>query len=408
VETSAHIGARPEHEEWQGQIFSRSGNNKKYRPFSVCELGSVTGICGINCKHSFYPYFEGMENHYTEKELDEMADEKVTFNEKQMTRCDGEQYLRGIERNIRRYKRQALTQEAAGVDNTRARRKIGEWQEQAKNFTRQTGIARDSAREYVGTKTGKQPTALRGTQPKPSVQPPASNEPPAPITSAIQKSIDALTDNPKSSTRGKLEALRVPTLTVNTFTEQKTETEIIQRLAGGDKTEGSCSSLALAYIANKAGFDVLDFRGGTSLRIFSSDATIRELAQLNGVKSVIAHEYNDYKAARFLMQQMEVGKEYELAVGRHASIVRRLKDGTFEYLELQSANVNGFKKFESNTLRRRFGCQCSHTSHKQKYQILNCLIDIATLGKNKEFIELMRYINTGVNSQLKGFGGYEK
>jgi hypothetical protein len=108
------------------------------------------------------------------------------------------------------------------------------------------------------------------------------------------------------------------------------------------------------------------------------------------------------------MQQMEVGKEYELAVGRHASIVRRLKDGTFEYLELQSANVNGFKKFESNTLRRRFGCQCSHTSHKQKYQILNCLIDIATLGKNKEFIELMRYINTGVNSQLKGFGGYEK
>lgn len=59
VETSAHVGARPEHEEWQGQIFSRSGNNKKYRPFSVCGLGSVTGLCGINCRHSFYPYFEG-------------------------------------------------------------------------------------------------------------------------------------------------------------------------------------------------------------------------------------------------------------------------------------------------------------------------------------------------------------
>lgn len=159
VETSAHIGARPEHEEWQGQIFSRSGTNKKYRPFSVCGLGSVTGICGINCKHSFYPYFEGMENHYTEKELDKMADEKVTFNNKDMTRYEGEQYLRGIERNIRRYKRQALTQEAAGVDNTRARRKIGEWQAAARDFTKQTGIARDSAREYVGTKSG-QPTAI--------------------------------------------------------------------------------------------------------------------------------------------------------------------------------------------------------------------------------------------------------
>lgn len=168
VETSAHIGARPEHEDWQGQIFSRSGNNKKYRPFSVCELGSVTGICGINCKHSFYPYFEGMENHYTEKELDEMADEKVVFNEKEMTRYEGEQQLRGIERNIRHWKRQALTEEAAGVDSTRARRKIGEWQETARNFTKQTGIARDSAREYVGTKTGQQPKPIRTHAPKPS------------------------------------------------------------------------------------------------------------------------------------------------------------------------------------------------------------------------------------------------
>ena len=165
VETSAHIGARPEHEDWQGEVFSRSGTNPKYRPFSVCELGSVTGICGINCKHSFYPYFEGMEEHYTEKELDEMASEKVTYTDKDgrdhvITRYEGEQKLRGIERNIRHWKRQALTQEAAGVDNTRARRKIGEWQAAARDFTTQTGIARDGAREYVGT-SGKQPLALK-------------------------------------------------------------------------------------------------------------------------------------------------------------------------------------------------------------------------------------------------------
>src|SRR5574344_542614 len=112
VETSAHIGARPEHEEWQGQIFSRSGKNPNYRPFSVCELGSVTGICGINCRHSFYPYFEGMEEHYTEKDLDEIANEKVSYNEQKMTRYEAEQRERQIERNIRKYKRQALTQEA--------------------------------------------------------------------------------------------------------------------------------------------------------------------------------------------------------------------------------------------------------------------------------------------------------
>lgn len=153
-ETTAHIGARPEHEEWQGKIFTKSELH------TICGLGTVTGLCGINCRHSFYPYFDGAAEHYTQDDLDEMAGEKVTYNGQEMTRYDGEQKLRGMERNIRRYKRQALTQEAAGVDNTKARRKIGEWQAAARDFTKQTGIQRDSAREYVGT-SGKQPLALK-------------------------------------------------------------------------------------------------------------------------------------------------------------------------------------------------------------------------------------------------------
>lgn len=153
-EVTAHIGARPEHEAWQGKIYT------KQQLYTICELGSVTGLCGINCKHSFYPYFEGMEEHYTQDALDEMASEKVNFNGQKMTRYEGEQKLRGIERNIRHYKREALTQEAAGVDNTKARRKLGEWQAAARDFTKQTGIARDSAREYIGT-SEKQPTGLK-------------------------------------------------------------------------------------------------------------------------------------------------------------------------------------------------------------------------------------------------------
>lgn len=161
VETTAHIGARPSHEEWQGQIFSLSGTNPKYRPFSVCGLGEPDGICGINCRHSYYPYFEGLEKHYTQSDLDEMESESVEYNGKTYTRYEGEQKLRGIERNVRKYKRQALTQEAAGLDNTAARRKIGEWQAAARDFTKQTGIERDHVREFIGTKDGKQPAALR-------------------------------------------------------------------------------------------------------------------------------------------------------------------------------------------------------------------------------------------------------
>lgn len=157
-EVTAHIGSRPEHEEWQGKVWTKD------QLYSVCGLGEVDGLCGINCRHSFYPYFEGTERHYTQDDLDEMAGERVTYtdrdgNTRTMTRYEAEQRERQIERNIRRYKRLALTEEAAGADSTRARRKLGEWQAAARDFTAQTGIARDSAREHVGT-GGSQPRGI--------------------------------------------------------------------------------------------------------------------------------------------------------------------------------------------------------------------------------------------------------
>nr|DAK61473.1 MAG TPA: minor capsid protein [Caudoviricetes sp.] len=162
VEVTAHLGARPEHEEWQGKIYSVSGKSEKYPPFSVCGYGEADGICGINCRHSFYPYFEGMEQHYSQDDLDEMSKETVDYNGKSYSRYEGEQQLRHIERTIRHYKKEAATQDAMGLDNTAARRKIGEWQAKARDFTEQTGIRRDRAREYIGMPNGeKQPKALK-------------------------------------------------------------------------------------------------------------------------------------------------------------------------------------------------------------------------------------------------------
>lgn len=161
VEVTAHIGARPEHEEWQGKVYSVSGKSEKYPPFSICGYGEADGICGINCRHSFYPYFEGMEKHYSQDDLDEMSKETVDYNGKSYSRYEGEQQLRHIERTIRHYKKEAATQDAMGIDNTAARCKIGEWQAKARDFTEQTGIRRDRAREYIGMPNGeKQPKAL--------------------------------------------------------------------------------------------------------------------------------------------------------------------------------------------------------------------------------------------------------
>lgn len=156
VEVTAHIGARPEHEAWQGKIYSLSGTSEKYPPFSVCRFGEITGICGVNCRHSFYPYREGMERHYSDEMLEDMK-QTVTYNGKTMSRYEGDQQLRGIERRIRHYKREAATAEAIEQDSTAVRQKIGEWQAKARDFTKQTGIRRDYSREYIGTVNGKQP-----------------------------------------------------------------------------------------------------------------------------------------------------------------------------------------------------------------------------------------------------------
>ena len=92
-----------------------------------------------------------------------MESESVEYNGEKMSRYDAEEKLRSIERNIRKYKRQALTESAGGVDNTKARQKIGEWQAKAREFTKQTKLERDRVREFIGTADGKQP---RGIIPK--------------------------------------------------------------------------------------------------------------------------------------------------------------------------------------------------------------------------------------------------
>lgn len=132
------------------------------------------------------------------------------------------------------------------------------------------------------------------------------------------------------------------------------------------------------------------------------------MAKFSGVESYITKNTNDFTSFNKLKINMQVGKEYKLGVGGHAAIVRKLKDGTFQYLELQSAGVNGFKDFDKYTLKDRFGCQKSHTLHGMRRDVPAYLIEVESLGRSKEFIELMQYLNTAAEAQLIGAGGYAK
>ena len=61
VEVTAHLGARPSHAEWQGQIYSLKKGHPKYPYFyDATGYGTGDGLGGWNCRHSFFPYFEGL------------------------------------------------------------------------------------------------------------------------------------------------------------------------------------------------------------------------------------------------------------------------------------------------------------------------------------------------------------
>jgi hypothetical protein len=102
-----------------------------------------------------------------------------------------------------------------------------------------------------------------------------------------------------------------------------------------------------------------------------------------------------------------VGKEYYFTCGKHAAIVRKTATG-YEYLELQSAMENGFKRLIIMDLRHRFGVKQFHTFHRSIYETRDCIIDIELLKKNASFRELLGYINTAEDKQRKGKIGVNK
>ena len=195
-----------------------------------------------------------------------------------------------------------------------------------------------------------------------------------------------------------------------------TEAEIINRISGGDETKGSCASAAMAYVANKAGFDVLDFRGGISQWFFSRWYNLSWVAHLPGVDGTEKIVKVEARAAAEELQNLEKGKEYYFCAGRHAAIVKNTDEGP-QYLELQSQfkERNGWRKLGNlkrqiiPRLNKRFGCAKSQrTSYGRKFNSRIIIIDVESLMKSKEFIKLAGYFNTSPEQQQKGARGHVK
>lgn len=221
----------------------------------------------------------------------------------------------------------------------------------------------------------------------------------------LQKAKAEVTKTELNEVISRIESANVVYREVKDLPKMLTETEIIQRVGGGDLTKGSCSSLSFAYAGNKCGFDVLDFRDGQSRFIFSERATIQSITEKVG--GIVQREYNDFVNAKGLLQNVAEGKEYIFCIGAHAAIVRKTNAG-FEYLELQSPNNNGFKPLTDYELKKRFGCKRSHTVTGIKCKISGFLIDIERLKRDGGFKKLLGYINTKEDEQRKGMAGRRK
>lgn len=115
-EVSYHRGARPTHQVWQGRVYSKKELE------TVCGLGTVTGLCGANCYHSYSPFIMDIDTPiYSEEELDRMNEEENTpkeYNGKTYTAYEAQQRQRQLETSMRadRQKIELLTQGGADYD----------------------------------------------------------------------------------------------------------------------------------------------------------------------------------------------------------------------------------------------------------------------------------------------------
>lgn len=157
VETSSHAGARPSHALWQGRVFSLRGKRAGYPDFyAETGYGTGAGLCGWNCYHSFYPYFEGLSTRSfsTDPSSDAGRSNIVDYERSQKQRY--------YERQVRNAKKECVTINAAMEETTdpqlreelyeefkRSSVKLKNREKALKTFLEETGRTRTNEREWT-------------------------------------------------------------------------------------------------------------------------------------------------------------------------------------------------------------------------------------------------------------------
>ena len=167
IRTSSHAGARPEHAVWQGKVFTLDEltSTEPGKP----AYGTATGLCGVNCRHTFYPYWPGASVDVPyEREPD-----PVTVDGRRYTYYDATQKQRSMEREIRALKREAYSA-ASDEDRAVINRKIHAKTSEYHRFSEAVGIRPKDNRLRVVDGVSK--PARKATSAKPAASRPSARD----------------------------------------------------------------------------------------------------------------------------------------------------------------------------------------------------------------------------------------
>ena len=148
-EVSWHPCARPDHQTWQGRVFSKKELG------TVCGYGTVTGLCGANCRHTFHPFIPGVsERLYPDDWLEEQNKREAQtkeWNGKQLNAYEQTQQQRKMETAMRAQRQKIRLLEEAGADKDDIMLEKAKYQGQLneyKQFSKKMGLVEQRERIY--------------------------------------------------------------------------------------------------------------------------------------------------------------------------------------------------------------------------------------------------------------------
>lgn len=149
-EVEWHAGARPTHAVWQGQVWT------KEQLYSVCGLGTVTGLLGANCYHTYYPFFPGIsERNWSDDWLEEQnrkESKPKEFQGKEYTLYEAKQRQRQMETAMRAQRERVQMLQDSGADRQEVMLQKAKYQGQLNEyaaFSRKMGLKEERERIYL-------------------------------------------------------------------------------------------------------------------------------------------------------------------------------------------------------------------------------------------------------------------